>query len=547
MVTLPSLVRFGTVFGIGLVLLALAMRMPETAIHQSIAEELHEELDGLLQEIAIWKAYGDESHWLLELDVDEDLPFAEFLDHYRSIVKEEKLEVDDPDFEALLNGRLILLGTPAGDVSIPADQLTRLMLEETPEEYHERLEGYFAIHWDELPESSELSSSTLTAPDVIDWMEEVEEPVADSDQCLQITDRDDSMLASNITILSAESQDIFEARRVHETEPEEDYLCLVIRQPLSSGHITFGRHAPAAYNASGESSLLALAAVLLVGMAGIGELWLARRRNRKRFATINRVCEQVEQGDYLQRVPVNGSTDLDRVGEHINAMLDQTQSLTDSLRSVSANIAHDLRTPLTRLRGQIDLLAQTSNPDESMVAAVQNEADQLLDTFSALLRIAQVESGSPKSGFRDFDLAQLVSDVAELYAPAFEEKEIQFKEQIELNQALVHGDLDLWMQSLANLMDNALKYVPPRQAVSLSLGKSGSHYVIVMQDSGPGIPDLELDKVLDRFYRLPKHRGKRGNGLGLSLVAAVCRLHDAALTLSNEQGLRIAIRIPAGR
>ncbi|MEM8932126.1 MAG: HAMP domain-containing sensor histidine kinase, partial [Acidobacteriota bacterium] len=265
-------------------------------------------------------------------------------------------------------------------------------------------------------------------------------------------------------------------------------------------------------------------------------------------ADLGRAREQIDRGDLgvrLRRRDAAG--DLERASSEINAILDRLGFAVTTLEAVSDNIAHDLRTPLTRLQGQLDLLRRSEAPTPTMIEAVQDEAGQLLATFNALLRIARVESGTRKKGFRRIDLVPVIQDVGELYAPAMSEGSLDFACRTPGGSVSVDGDPDLWMQALSNLLDNALKYTPTGGRVELELtpGVLGNGARIRLHDSGSGIPDGEMDKVFQRFYRLSEHRKQRGSGLGLSLVAAICDLHGAAIGLANRDGLEVTIDVPA--
>ncbi len=289
--------------------------------------------------------------------------------------------------------------------------------------------------------------------------------------------------------------------------------------------------------------LIASLALLLLALAvAVGGSWLLARRTVSFVSDLRSARARLE-GDAFPRLrrPGDGG-DFDRAAGEINRILDRLDSALGSLTHVTDNIAHDLRTPLTRLQGQLDVVRRSGSADEPMLAAVQEEADQLVATFNALLRIAQVESGSRRRGFRPFDLAQVVSDVGELYAPAFADAELAFELRSPAAPLRLQGDPDLWMQALSNLLDNALKYTPPGGAVQLDL-IPGPPPRIVLRDSGPGIPEDEHGKVFERFYRSQRRprSGPRGTGLGLSLVAAICELHGAVIRLENDDGLVVRI------
>jgi signal transduction histidine kinase len=255
-------------------------------------------------------------------------------------------------------------------------------------------------------------------------------------------------------------------------------------------------------------------------------------------------------GDLSQRIPIRGSGDeLDQLAGNLNSMIDEIERLMDGIRHVSDNIAHDLRTPLTRLRNRLEQLQidlEDGSPYQNDVEQGIADADQLLATFAALLRIARIEAGGHIAKFKNVDLATLVHDAAELYEALAEEKQLRFSTQVDASVA-VDGDRDLLFQAITNLLDNAIKYTPAGGEVSLELKHIGKTADIVISDSGAGIPEAERDKVGQRFYRLESSRSTPGSGLGLSLVKAVANLHRAELLFEdNAPGLKATLRLTTG-
>ena len=274
---------------------------------------------------------------------------------------------------------------------------------------------------------------------------------------------------------------------------------------------------------------------------------LMSRSTARRIEAIRSTGLEIMRGDLSRRIPRDGShDDFDRLAAHLNEMLDRIAASMDEVREVTDNIAHDLRTPLGRLRNQLETLR--ARPDAAAapeVDAAIEEADRLLATFNALLRIARIESGVLRSGFGEVDLAVLLRDVAELYEPAAHEKGQRIVVELP-PRAPVPGDRDLLVQAFANLVDNAIKYSPAGGTVTsrVDQGPDGRTRVLV-SDTGPGIPEGEREAVMRRFYRGESSRTTTGSGLGLSLVGAVARLHRAELELGGgERGLEVAWRFP---
>ena len=284
-----------------------------------------------------------------------------------------------------------------------------------------------------------------------------------------------------------------------------------------------------------------------VGVAGVLAVaiaWWLRRSVTTRIESINRTARRIMAGELSERIESHGSGDeFDELVTNLNAMLARIESLMDDVRRVSDNVAHDLRTPLGRLRTRLEQLRDAGGDGESaaLAEAALGEADQMLATFNALLRIARIETGQRRHAFERVDLATVGDDVAELYAPVAESRGITFRHSG--IAAPVEGDADLLFQSLANLLDNAMKYAPEGGAVTLHVTSDDDTVTVVVADSGPGVPREEREAVLRRFYRLEPARGTPGSGLGLSLVAAVAQLHEAALTLEdNAPGLVVRMR-----
>jgi signal transduction histidine kinase len=290
---------------------------------------------------------------------------------------------------------------------------------------------------------------------------------------------------------------------------------------------------------------LSIATTILIG--GAGGIWLSRVFLR-RVDAMSRTAEAIIDGDLGQRIALRGSgDDLDRLAETLNRMLDRIEKLLTSVREASNNIAHDLRTPLSRLRQHLEEARGQVGSGASHARALDRakaEVEAVLGTFAALLRIAEVEAGAQRAAFCRVDLSAAVETVAEAFAPSAEEDGRRITADIAPGVA-VHGDKELLTQMLVNLVENALRHTPSGTDVRLSLTRLGRRQaVLAVQDNGPGIPDAEREQVLRRFYRLDHSRTTPGSGLGLSLVAAVAELHGAVLRLEDMRpGLRVSVTL----
>lgn len=284
------------------------------------------------------------------------------------------------------------------------------------------------------------------------------------------------------------------------------------------------------------------AAIVLLSL--VGGVVLSRRM-LGRVETVALTARRIMAGDLSQRVKGNGSGDeFDRLANILNAMLDRTERLMAGMRLATESLAHDLRRPLTRLRSRAELaLLQppSAEDDRDALADMLRQADAALLTFDNLLKIAMAESGPVASELRRLDLTALARDAADLYEPVAEEKSILFVVEA-AEPSTILGHPELLAQSVTNLLDNAVKYTPTGGRISVSVSRSRDKVILAIADSGPGVPEKDRERVLERFVRLDECRSTPGSGLGLALVSAVARLHDAALTLDdNAPGLRISL------
>ena len=298
-----------------------------------------------------------------------------------------------------------------------------------------------------------------------------------------------------------------------------------------------------------------VAIVVVLGLAG--GLFVSRRVLR-RVDAMTETTRTIMAGDLGERLPVAGTGDeLDRLAENLNVMLERIEALMHGLKEVSDNIAHDLKTPLTRLRNRSEEALRTAKSEAEYRAALEatiEESEGLIRTFNALLMIARAESGQARDDMSEFDAAEIAHDVGELYEPLAEEKGITLKVEADA-PAKVKGNRELVSQALANLVDNAIKYTKPRDTTAngatpeivVRALNEGDRILLTVADRGPGIPEADRGRVVERFVRLEQSRSQPGSGLGLSLASAVARLHGGELTLAdNQPGLKSVIALPRG-
>jgi len=292
-----------------------------------------------------------------------------------------------------------------------------------------------------------------------------------------------------------------------------------------------------------------LAIVIVLGVAGG---FFVTRRVLKRVDAMTETTRKIMDGDLAGRLPVAGTGDeLDRLATNLNAMLERIEALMHGLKEVSDNIAHDLKTPLTRLRNRCEEALRLAEDESQYRVALEStieESEALIRTFNALLMIARAESGQARDGMIDFDAAEIARGVGELYEPLADDKGIHLK--VEAPAATpVHGNRELISQALANLVDNAIKYGAGMNGaeaeIVVTATGEGDRILLAVADSGRGIPQPDRGRVVERFVRLEQSRSQPGSGLGLSLASAIARLHGGELKLEdNNPGLKTVISLP---
>ena len=294
--------------------------------------------------------------------------------------------------------------------------------------------------------------------------------------------------------------------------------------------------------------------VIVLGLAG--GVFVARRVLR-RIDAMTGTAQRIMAGNLSERLPVGRSGDeIDRLAGNLNVMLERIEALMSGLKEVSDNIAHDLKTPLTRLRNRSEeALASAKNESEYRAALERTieESDGLIRTFNALLMIARAESGQARDNMSNFDAADVATGIQDLYEPLAEDKGLTLR--VATSETPVHGNRELISQALANLVENAIKYGQPDVAarnpaagrdIAIEARREGERILLSVADHGPGIPEADRQRAVERFVRLEASRTQPGSGLGLSLASAVAKLHGGDLHLAyNNPGLRVTISIPA--
>lgn len=280
-------------------------------------------------------------------------------------------------------------------------------------------------------------------------------------------------------------------------------------------------------------------------LLGFGGGVLVSRKLLNRVETISQASRDIMAGNLSRRIKLRGVDDeFDHLSASLNLMLDRTQALMEGIQQVSNDIAHDLRTPLTRLRQRLELSLRTDSAEEWRVALSRSiaDTDAILETFGALLRIAQIETHIRKQNFHRVNLSEVLQSVAELHQPTCDERTQLFSVDVEPD-LYVLGDRELLAQMFSNLLENAIRHSPQGACIGLTAWSDPVGHGVTVSDTGPGIPPEEWGKVFRRFYRLETSRSTPGSGLGLSLVAAIAQVHGIQIELGdNRPGLRVRVR-----
>jgi signal transduction histidine kinase len=345
-------------------------------------------------------------------------------------------------------------------------------------------------------------------------------------------------------------------RRLEEPERGEHHALARVFQLAGGFRLLVGRdleERERLFEVVAAAGRWSVAIVIVLGLAG--GIFVSRRV-LKRIDAMTLTAQKIMAGDLSGRLPVGSSADeLDRLALNLNAMLERIEALMHGLKEVSDNVAHDLKTPLTRLRNRSEQALRNAVDESDYRAALETtiaESDDLIRTFNALLMIARAESGESRDHMREFDAAEIVHDVGELYEPLAEDNGLALRVEAP-EPAVVKGNRELVSQALANLVDNAIKYAGPdrgpangeKREILVAAAAKGDRIELSVGDSGPGIPAADRKRVVERFVRLEESRTKPGSGLGLSLASAVARLHGGELKLEdNVPGLKAIIDLP---
>lgn len=332
---------------------------------------------------------------------------------------------------------------------------------------------------------------------------------------------------------------------VYRDGDEDDHEALVLDRRLADGsRLLIGRDVEdldEVEEAVRDAAIWLLPTLLLLTILGSA---LMSRAIGRRIEAMSATALRVMDGDLSGRVPVRGGNDdFDRLGATLNSMLDRIEAALDAVRRVSESVAHELRTPLSRLRAELaELASAPADRIGPLIARAEAESERLSRMFDAVLRISRIEARRHETEMRPLALGEIIADAADYHAPQAEERRLSFETDVEPG-LIVRGDRDLLFQAVSNLMDNAVKFTPEGGSVALTLRRESADVVLIVSDTGPGLANDLLPKAGERFFRAPSAAGTQGFGLGLALVRAVAQLHDSRLALANgEPGLHVEWR-----
>jgi len=342
--------------------------------------------------------------------------------------------------------------------------------------------------------------------------------------------------------------------RLDENDSKNHFALVRVTQLSGGFRLLIGRDLEERQRLFGIVAKAAQWSVAIVLLLGLGGGIFVARRVLHRIDAMTGTTQRIMGGDLSERLPVGRSGDeLDRLAGNLNAMLDRIEALMAGLKEVSDNIAHDLKTPLTRLRNRAEeALADAGNETEYRAALERTieESDGLIRTFNALLMIARAESGQARDNMADFDAATVARDIQELYEPLAEDNGLALEVQTE--PAIIHGNRELISQAIANLVENAIKYGKPAEptegvkpSVLIEARRDAEGVKLSVTDHGAGIPEADRQRAMERFVRLEASRTLPGSGLGLSLASAVAVLHGGELRLDDAKpGVRATLAMP---
>lgn len=400
---------------------------------------------------------------------------------------------------------------------------------------------------DELGRELAVWQAANLAPDLERHVAEAVARTDPAEQLIALVTADGRRIGNVPNLGPVDGVRVLDAGEIPITGADLSESYLVATVDVAGGKLLLGASREKVAELGEFFALIFLIAVLpTISFASVLGLATAQT-TRQRIEQLRRTLAAMTGGELGARVPENPerADDLDQIGQAINRLAAAQAASIESLRQVSADIAHDLKTPIQRVAVLLDRL-QAAGPlapsQEQALEAARGETRQIVQTFEALLQIAQVEGGGAQARFAPIDLAATVASVAEVYAPAAEETGHSLHWRVPAAPVAVWGERHLLGQLLANLIENALRHAPAGCRIDVELSADGT---LAVSDDGPGIPEDERQNVLRRLYRLERSRTTDGSGLGLSLVAAVAGVHDAVLTLEDAgPGLRVIVRFP---
>lgn len=375
------------------------------------------------------------------------------------------------------------------------------------------------------------------------------------DSLYLLTDPSFSFIAGNLkawpaALINSEEWQNFRVQERNPDAPNPPMMRAMVKTLANGDHLLVGKDIDDLDLFAGKIKAAFVWGIALIFiLAGVASVSVTRR-TVERIEAINAISRGIMQSGLDKRIPLRGTDDeWDRVAENLNSMLDRIETLMQEIKHVTDNVAHDLRTPLTRMRGRLEKAyhrKRDAEDDQTLIGDTLANLDAVLRIFASITRISQIEARSQKIAFRTVNVTEIMSEIVDLYDAAAEEKGVHLS-LVGSERVLATGDRDLIFDAVANLVDNAIKHGRATGQVTVAVAESSDGGATVsVADDGPGIPAIEYPNVFKRFYRLEGSRRAAGNGLGLSLVAAVARLHGARIEmLDNLPGLKVRLLFPA--
>lgn len=551
------LVALGLVLCVGLGWLRIDLEQTLLAPKQQNIQQWQRELrqqasEQLLFHPQLFPQFANIEPESIEFDADDgEAMLEEYVDYWFDYLQQTLLSEQQ---RLLAQARLFALNEDIqiNPVEVPLAVIWFLFNEELPDMAHQEMEQRSEMRFDTWPEYNNTSATSESQR--LAYYFDSDDVLATPNLCLLLADPQQQLLRDNVALDASEALNLPQwslwtsSGRALYIDHQPPYCSYQLFLLTDGGYLWLG------LPAQQEILLLQRIQTWQVGLTACTLLlcltlawWLSHRR-RQQQKQLQHSLASVADGHLDQRLSADHAPDFANLVIVINSILDNVQRISQQAQWMSDTMAHDLKSPITRARGQLELLLNMERPDKHTIEAIIQEHDDITHCFNALLRISQIERSQYKVSGRQFDFTEIIATLVEIFEPSAEEKRQNLSYQIDHCNLEIEGDKNQWLQAVSNLLDNAIKYTPEGGKIIIRARSTTYRQRDVIEltvcDSGMGIPEHEQASVLQRFYRLHEHATSKGHGLGLSLVQAVCQHHQAKLSLSNHCGLVVTIFIP---